>query len=149
MAQAQEAGEPFLMARRLGQRLVAPVALADGWGDPVGWLRDAEEYFYGAGVPAVANSCRDLLRRAGATVRQRRDGTPGVPTQLRRQGLTAREYEVFLLLAPRLGNQEIAERLYISPRTVEKHVAKLLAKTGRPHRSALCDYATELIAQLH
>ncbi|SDO78073.1 regulatory protein, luxR family [Actinacidiphila guanduensis] len=147
VAQAQEAGEPFLMARRLGQRLVAPVALADGWGDPVEWLRDAEEYFHGAGVPVVANSCRDLLRRAGATVRQRRHGTPGVPARLRLQGLTAREYEVFLLLAPRLGNQEIAERLYISPRTVEKHVAKLLAKTGQPHRSALCDYATELIAQ--
>jgi DNA-binding CsgD family transcriptional regulator/tetratricopeptide (TPR) repeat protein len=149
VAQAQEAGEPFLMARRLGLRLVAPVALADGWGDPVGWLRDAEEYFHGAGVPAVANSCRDLLRRAGATVRQRRHGTPGVPAPLRSQGLTAREYEVFLLLAPRLGNQAIAERLYISPRTVEKHVARLLAKTGRPHRSALCDYATELIAQQH
>ncbi|OIK27461.1 helix-turn-helix transcriptional regulator [Streptomyces malaysiense] len=148
VAQAQEAGEPFLMARRLGQRLVAPTAMADGWGDPVGWLRDAEEYFHGAGVPAVANSCRDLLRQAGATVRQRRNGTSAVPAPLRRLGLTAREYEVFLLLAPRLGNQEIAERLYISPRTVEKHVAKLLTKTGRPHRSALCDYATEMIAQL-
>ncbi|SFF66258.1 regulatory protein, luxR family [Actinacidiphila alni] len=147
VAQAQEAGEPFLMARRLGQRLVAPAALEGGWGDPVGWLRDAEEYFHDAGVPAVANSCRDLLRRAGATVRQRRRGTPGVPADLRRQGLTAREYEVFLLLAPHLGNQEIAERLYISPRTVEKHVANLLAKTGRPHRSALCDYAAEQIAR--
>ncbi|MFR9797730.1 helix-turn-helix transcriptional regulator [Streptomyces sp. MS06] len=148
VAQALEAGEPFLMARRLGQRLVAPTAMADGWGDPVGWLREAEEYFHDAGVPAVANSCRDLLRQAGATVHQRRHGTSAVPAPLRRQGLTAREYEVFLLLAPRLGNQEIAERLYISPRTVEKHVAKLLAKTGRPHRSALCDYATEVTAQL-
>lgn len=147
VAQAQEAGEPFLMARRLGLRLVAPVALAGGWGDPVGWLREAEEYFHGAGVPAVANSCRDLLRRAGATVRQRRRGTPAVPAALLRQGLTAREYEVFLLLAPRLGNQEIAERLYISPRTVEKHVARLLEKTGRPHRSALCDYAADQIAR--
>ena len=142
--QAHEASGPFPMARRLGQRLVAEAALADGWGDPVAWLRGAEEYFHGAAVPAVASACRDLLRQAGATVAQRRSGTANVPAQLRRQGLTAREYEVFLLLGSRPGNQEIAEKLYISSRTVEKHVASLLAKTGRPHRSSLCDYAAEL-----
>ncbi|MFE0457720.1 AAA family ATPase [Kitasatospora sp. NPDC058965] len=141
---AQEAARPFVMARQLGLRLVAEAALADGWGDPVGWLRGAEEYFHGAAVPAVASACRDLLRRAGASIQQRRSGSDGVPPELRRQGLTVREYEVFLLLPDRLGNQEIAERLYISPRTVEKHVASLLAKTGHPHRSALCEYAATL-----
>ncbi|WP_327070623.1 helix-turn-helix transcriptional regulator [Kitasatospora sp. NBC_01302] len=141
VAQAREASAPFLMARHLGLRLVAEAALADGWGDPVPWLRTAEEYFHGAGVPAVASACRDLLRRAGATVPQRRSGSDRVPPELRRQGLTAREYEVLLLLGPRLGNQEIAGRLYISPRTVEKHVASLLTKTGQSHRAALCDYA--------
>ncbi|MFF7633722.1 helix-turn-helix transcriptional regulator [Kitasatospora sp. NPDC008050] len=141
VAQAREAAAPFLMARHLGLRLVAEAALADGWGDPVPWLRTAEEYFHGAGVPAVASACRDLLRRAGATIPQRRSGSDRVPPELRRQGLTAREYEVLLLLGPRLGNQEIAGRLYISPRTVEKHVASLLTKTGQTHRAALCDYA--------
>lgn len=142
--QAQQASRPFPMARALGRRLAAEAALADGWGDPVTWLRDAETYFHDAAVPAVASSCRDLLRQAGATVPQRRNGTSNVPERLRSQGLTAREYEVFVLLVSRLGNQEIAEKLYISSRTVEKHVASLLAKTGRPHRSALCDYAAEL-----
>jgi DNA-binding CsgD family transcriptional regulator len=141
---AQEAARPFLMARRLGLRLVAEAALQDGWGDPVSWLRSAEEHFHTAGVPAVASACRDLLRRAGASIPQRRTGSAAVPAELRSQGLTVREYEVFLLLTTRLGNQEIAERLYISPRTVEKHVASLLAKTGHPHRSALCDYAAEV-----
>ncbi|WP_344441304.1 helix-turn-helix transcriptional regulator, partial [Kitasatospora nipponensis] len=146
VAAAQEAAGPFLMARHLGLRLVAEAALADGWGDPVSWLRTAEEYFHGAAVPAVASACRDLLRRAGASVPQRRTGSAAVPAELRRQGLTVREYEVFLLLVARLGNQEIAERLFISPRTVEKHVASLLAKTGRAHRAALCDYAAESTA---
>ncbi|MGC0316034.1 DNA-binding CsgD family transcriptional regulator [Kitasatospora acidiphila] len=71
-----------------------------------------------------------------------------MPAELRRQGLTVREYEVFLLLLHRLGNQEIAQRLFISPRTVEKHVASLLAKTGRPHRAALCDHAAEVLRLL-
>ncbi|TQF01799.1 AAA family ATPase [Kitasatospora acidiphila] len=148
VAEAGRAGAPFLMAHRLGLRLVAEAALADGWGDPVEWLRGAEEYFHTAAVPSVAGACRELLRRAGAAVPQRRTGTAAVPAELRRQGLTVREYEVFLLLLHRLGNQEIAQRLFISPRTVEKHVASLLAKTGRPHRAALCDHAAEVLRLL-
>ncbi|WP_033826049.1 helix-turn-helix transcriptional regulator [Kitasatospora sp. MBT63] len=144
--EAVTAGRPFLMARHLGLRLVSEAALADGWGDPVRWLRTAEEYFHGAAVPAVANACRHLLRRAGASVPQRRTGADRVPAELRRQGLTVREHEVLLLVAQRLGNQEIAARLHISPRTVEKHVASLLTKTGRPHRTALSDFAAAATA---
>jgi DNA-binding NarL/FixJ family response regulator len=36
-----------------------------------------------------------------------------------------------------LSNKEIAARLYLSPRTVEKHVASLLLKTGAADRAAL------------
>ncbi|MFI9275584.1 ATP-binding protein [Kitasatospora sp. NPDC052896] len=141
--QAQEAARPFLMARHLGLRLVAGAALEDGWGDPVSWLRTAENHFHAAEVPAVAGACRKLIRRAGASVPQRRAGSAAVPAELRRQGLTGREYEVFQLVAHRYGNQDIARRLHISPRTVEKHVASILAKTGQPHRTALSDYAAE------
>ncbi|WP_405151892.1 LuxR C-terminal-related transcriptional regulator [Sphaerisporangium sp. NBC_01403] len=52
-----------------------------------------------------------------------------------------REYEVLRLLARRLGNREIATRLHLSPRTVEKHVASLLTKTGLPNRTALSELA--------
>ncbi|WP_433794318.1 LuxR C-terminal-related transcriptional regulator [Actinoplanes sp. CA-252034] len=48
------------------------------------------------------------------------------------------------LIAARLGNQEIATRLHLSPRTVEKHVARLMAKTDRPDRAALRDLAHSL-----
>jgi DNA-binding CsgD family transcriptional regulator/tetratricopeptide (TPR) repeat protein len=146
--QALAASGPFPMAGCLGRRLVAEAALSAGWGDPVTWLREAEEYFHGAAVPAVAGACRTMLRRAGETVRQRRSGTAGIPASLRRLGFTPREYEVFLLLVSRLGNKQMAERLYISARTVEKHVASLLAKTGCSDRAALCDYAAETISDL-
>ena len=44
--------------------------------------------------------------------------------------LTEREREVALLLAEGLHNVEVAERLAISPRTVEVHKARVLAKLG-------------------
>ncbi|GAA2132982.1 hypothetical protein GCM10009760_08620 [Kitasatospora kazusensis] len=134
----------FPMAHHLGLRLVAEAATADGWGDPVSWLRTAEEYFHDLGVLSVAGACRALLRQTGATVAQRRSGREQIPAQLRAQGLTPREYEILALLVERPGNQYIAQRLSISPRTVEKHMASLIRKTGRPDRAALCRLAVEL-----
>ncbi|MFD4638806.1 AAA family ATPase [Lentzea sp. NPDC058436] len=136
---AQEAAEPYPLARHLGLRLVAGEATS--WGDPVAWLRSAEEYFHQRTIPAVASACRGLLRQAGAPVQQRRSGTDQVPRQLRGQGVTVREFEVFVLLADRMGNKAIGTRLHISPRTVEKHVASLIAKTGQPDRESLSAFA--------
>jgi DNA-binding CsgD family transcriptional regulator len=39
------------------------------------------------------------------------------------------------------ANREIAERLFLSPRTVEKHVERLLAKTGVTRRAELVAWA--------
>jgi DNA-binding CsgD family transcriptional regulator len=148
MRTAAEAGEPFATARHLGLRLVAEAALTDGWGEPKQWLRDAEEHFFQRQVIAVAGACRTLLRRTGEPVRQRRAGTSRIPDHLRRLGITSREFEVLELLPGRLSNKALAARLHISPRTVEKHVASLLLKTGLSDRDALFDRAAELLAQL-
>ncbi|WP_326697590.1 AAA family ATPase [Streptomyces sp. NBC_01754] len=141
----QARSEAFPVARHLGLRLVAEAALADGWGTPVSWLRSAEEFFYAAGVQPVAAACRAALRHAGVSVTQHRDGRDRIPSPLRTHGVTPREYEVFVLLAERPGNQQIARRLSISPRTVEKHLASLLSKTGRANRAALCEFAAECL----
>ncbi|MEV6520594.1 AAA family ATPase [Longispora sp. NPDC051575] len=129
--------EPFPMAGQLGRRLVAEAAITDGWGEPAGWLRSAEEYFHGAGVPAVAGACRSLLRRIGAPRPHRRRGIDAVPGELARLGVSVREYEVLVLLAGSVGNVEIGRRLFISPRTVEKHVASVLGKLGLADRGAV------------
>ena len=141
---AREAAAIHPLARHLGLRLVAEAAVADGWGEPVGWLRGAEEYFHEAGHAAVASACRGLLRQVGASVPQRRTGSDQVPRELRALGVTVREFEVFRLLAGRLGNKAIATRLHISPRTVEKHVASLIAKTAHPDRESLSAFAASL-----
>jgi DNA-binding CsgD family transcriptional regulator len=142
--EAREAAYPYRMAAHLGARLAAEAALADGWGEPVAWLRAAEEYFHDAAVPGVAGACRTLLRRAGESVRQRRPGLHHLPRELRDAGVTVREYDVFRLLAHRLGNTDIARRLLISPKTVEKHVSSLMTKTKLPDRVTLFDYAATL-----
>lgn len=140
--EALRAAAPYAMARHLGMRLVGEAALNDGWGSPVPWLRAAEEYFHAARVVAVASACRALLRRAGVTVSQRRTGADDIPPALRAVGVTVREYEVLLLVMDRLSNREIASRLYLSHRTIEKHVASLIAKTGRSDRLALSEFAS-------
>jgi predicted ATPase/DNA-binding CsgD family transcriptional regulator len=48
--------------------------------------------------------------------------------------LTRREAEVFCLLGERLSDREIADRLFISPRTASKHVQAILAKLDAPSR---------------
>jgi DNA-binding CsgD family transcriptional regulator len=139
--EAQQAAAIYPMARNLGLRLVAEPAYLDGWGDPHMWLGAAEDYFHETDVPAVARACRALLRRIGAPVRQRRTNIHRVPSRLRLLGVTIREYEVLELLTLHLGNKDIGGRLHISPRTVEKHVASLMAKTSQPNRTALVKYA--------
>jgi two-component system response regulator DevR len=54
---------------------------------------------------------------------------PGLP------GVSAREEQVLALLADGLTDREIAERLGISPRTVETHVGSLLSKLGVRNRA--------------
>ncbi|WP_343449520.1 helix-turn-helix transcriptional regulator [Micromonospora oryzae] len=131
------------VALHLGLRLVAPCAHADRWGEPVDWLRGAEEYFRLAGVPAPARACWAQLRDLGVVVPHRRIGSR-VPQPLRMIGVTEREYEVLQLMADWSDNRSIASELFISPRTVEKHVASLIAKTEQANRAALSRYAARV-----
>ena len=55
-------------------------------------------------------------------------------------GLTRREQEVAFLLSERLSMSEIADRLYISTRTVESHAQHIYAKLGIQKKRELGDY---------
>jgi DNA-binding CsgD family transcriptional regulator len=148
---AAEAAEAFVRAdavlapcdwfRQHAKRLVAEAAIADGWGDPVRWLEDALAFFDRAGPPAVASACRSLLRRAGAPVPRRRRPAADLPAPLAAAGITERESEVLTLLADARSTREIADRLYLSPKTVERHIANLAAKVGVDGRSELVAFA--------
>lgn len=55
--------------------------------------------------------------------------------------LSERELEVLLEICKGLSNQQIADKLFISKRTVDKHRANILAKTGCPNTANLVVYA--------
>jgi predicted ATPase/DNA-binding CsgD family transcriptional regulator len=68
----------------------------------------------------------------------------GPPERLARAGVTEREAEVLSAVAERLHNREIADRLYISVRTVESHISALLRKLGVTDRAALVEVGAEI-----
>jgi DNA-binding CsgD family transcriptional regulator len=135
---AERAASRYPLFRAIALRLAAEAALDHPFGDPVAWLREAEAAFVSRRLPRIASACRGLLARAGApaTRRRGRDDAALAPDLLR-LGVTAREAEVLELVGEHLPNKDIAARLYLSPRTVEKHVASLLLKTGAADRAAL------------
>ena len=57
--------------------------------------------------------------------------------------LSVREMEIIELVADGLTNQEIAERLTISKRTVDNHVSNMFTKTGSKNRVALLNWAMD------
>jgi DNA-binding NarL/FixJ family response regulator len=127
-------------AARLWDRLGLPyeraVALADG---------DVEAQMSAIGIldsigarPMAARVREDVRRRTGQRISRPRQ-SPAAP----RGGLTERRYEVLTLLAEQLSNAEIADRLFISTRTAEHHVAAVMTRLGAGTRSDAVDIAAK------
>jgi non-specific serine/threonine protein kinase len=64
---------------------------------------------------------------------------PGTPAKT----LTRREREVAALVADGLGNREIAERLFLSKRTVDSHIEHIFTKLGFSSRTQLAGWVLE------
>jgi DNA-binding CsgD family transcriptional regulator len=72
------------------------------------------------------------------------EGDGSGPTRGYPHGLTAREEEVLRHLAGGKTNGEIAEELFVSVRTVERHVANIYAKIGTRGRANATAFALSL-----
>jgi len=108
----------------LARLCAAEPALADGWGRPRQWLEASAGVFARYGIEPLAARCRQLL-----------DGPR--PSRWSRLGITERQADVLRLVAAGISNKEIAARLHLSPRTVEKHVENLLRITAAQSRTQL------------
>jgi DNA-binding CsgD family transcriptional regulator len=115
---------PYPVWMDLAKMLAAEAALADGWGSPQQWLASARATFAGRGFHRLAQRCDAAL-------------SGPAPERWSGLGVTAREADVLRLVAEGLANKDIATRLFVSPRTVEKHVESLLRKTGARSRTQL------------
>ena len=100
--------------------------------------RAALRKFEGIGATGDMDAAAGLLRELGA---------PGRAWPKRYGPLTKRETEVLSLLATGCSNAEIAERLYISRRTAEHHVASILSKLDLRSRAEAAAYAVRELSE--
>lgn len=96
-------------------------------------LEAAYRTFEELGARRSADQAAALLRELGG---------PNKTGPKRRTELTRREYEVLELLALGLSNAEIGTRLFISPKTAEHHVGRILSKLRLRNRAEAAVYAT-------
>jgi DNA-binding CsgD family transcriptional regulator/tetratricopeptide (TPR) repeat protein len=114
---------PYSVARAAESEAGARLALGDR-GRAADLIADAGERYAGLGATHDAARCRHLLREIGpgSAPRRGRKSNGGV--------LSPREAEVARLVALGRTNREIAAVLFLSRRTVDTHVARVLQKLG-------------------
>jgi DNA-binding CsgD family transcriptional regulator/tetratricopeptide (TPR) repeat protein len=94
-------------------------------------LRIAHDILTTIGMEAFAERARRELLATGEKVRKRSDDTRGQ--------LTMQETQIAQLARDGLSNREIGAQLFLSPRTVEWHMRKVIAKLGINSRRQLHD----------
>jgi DNA-binding NarL/FixJ family response regulator len=129
---ASGAVEPLRSAFATWQRVGAPyiaarirVLLADA----LQTLGDVD------GAELERDAARAVFRELGASPDLARLEAPG-RASAHRFGLTAREMEVLRLVSSGLTNRAIAKELFLSEKTVDRHVSNIFAKLDVPTRSA-------------
>jgi DNA-binding CsgD family transcriptional regulator/tetratricopeptide (TPR) repeat protein len=114
-------------------------ALAESGSDEaVATLEHAASFGHDRGAETVQELAEQALRSLG--VRTWRRGVAGAP-------LTAREEEVARLVSTGATNREIAQTLFLSPKTVERHVSNAFKKLGVRNRAELASHLRDIEAE--
>ena len=150
-------GELACWLWRVGALKGQPSEIADPYAQEIsgdwraaasGWKQLGCPYEYACllawhGTETEQREALDILERLGAAPasqalrkRMRAEGVRAVPRGLRtstrcnRLGLTRREAEILTLVSQGMRNSAIAKRLFVSTRTVDRHVSAILSKLG-------------------
>ena len=144
--QIHEAREFAALATNAAERSSDPLELARSWtvaaqaltkagrqDEAVALLRDALRTYDACGARRWSALVTRELRAAGIRIAGPTAGRGATGTTV----LSAREHEVAELVAAGLTNPQIAETLFLSPRTVESHLGHIFDKLGVRNRSAV------------
>jgi DNA-binding CsgD family transcriptional regulator len=113
----------------------AMIGLGRAW-HQMGRTADALRQLRAAEALAAEIANPQRLAEVRAALAEAGEGVAPLPG-----GLTARQAEVLRLLASGLSNKEIAGQLYLSPATVERHLATVYRKLGVTGRVEAARYA--------
>jgi DNA-binding CsgD family transcriptional regulator/tetratricopeptide (TPR) repeat protein len=103
--------------------------------------KKAISIMYELGAVVTAEKMKQEMRDLGITQIPR-----GIRASTRSNAglLTSREMDVLLLLQDKLVNRQIAEQLYISPKTVDHHISSILFKLGADSRTTAVENAIRM-----
>jgi DNA-binding CsgD family transcriptional regulator len=125
--------------RRRGFQYEAAQAMLES--DDTEAIRSALDELERLGAEPAAKHARRNLRELGVKGIPR---GPHASTRSNSAGLTRREIEIAELISDGLRNNEIAERLFLSPKTVDHHVSAILSKLGVKTRTQVGKEAVRL-----
>jgi DNA-binding CsgD family transcriptional regulator len=135
---ASAAVSSLLRAQKLWQELQAPHALAK---TRVLIARAHQALGDQEGGALELAAARGLFERLGAATDLRGLESLDSSSSRTEHGLTARELEVLRLVSAGETNKAIAAKLFVSDRTIDRHVGNIFAKLGVSSRAAATAYA--------
>jgi DNA-binding CsgD family transcriptional regulator len=107
------------------------LAMAEQRTEAIPVLREAERLLDESGSVRVRDEARRELRKLGARAEPR---GPAAAGDSGLEALSKRELEIAELIADRMTNQQIADQLFLSKKTVESHIRNLFFKLGATSR---------------